>query len=180
MSSAITSERTILGTHTGGLERERVYLRSDSLEVDAASTGEILRRRVLLEDVLMVTLHRPRRVVGPMIAGMLGLILFLVGIGLQSEAGDAETTMAAVFLALGGVQMLGALIALLIPGHAVTVFGRRGRATLGFGWRGQKARQAFGRLCRVVQDYQRQLAATAAAQVPAPPPLPPALSPPPE
>ena len=146
--------------------RTRAYLASDAIEVDEIEGYTGTRRRVLLDEVQLITLDRRRR--WPIIAISLGaaaafFVLFLViSFGSnQPVTTVAGSVIAAPFALIGALQWA-------VGADYVTVFGKRGVAQVAFFVRKKRAREIFALLRERVQDAQDQDRAATRAQEPAP------------
>lgn len=164
----LTRSRTALGTDT-------VYLTPDGVDVDASQAYTVVRRRVLFDDVSLVTLHHERGVAFLVLTGVIGTLLLAVSIFMVAV--NFELWPAAVpFLAIGLPVFVAFLLRLAMGRSVVTVFGRRSRAVLRFGtFRSTRAREVYGQLCAAVRRAQGRITAP---EPPAPPlpadvPLPP-------
>ena len=56
---AIPARRTFLGGRRGALSDVRVYRVADALEVDEGEGFFVRRRRILFDEIQLVTYHRP-------------------------------------------------------------------------------------------------------------------------
>ncbi len=144
--------RTALGRELGFGHRAYVYLTSDAVEVDEVDGWDVTRSRVLLDDVMLLTLHR-RSPWGLFLAGVLVMAIFLALAALLPPDARAGTM-------LGLLPPLGLLLlvvgARLVFGvHYVSVFGRRSRARMAFSARRSRARAVFTLLEERVRERQR-------------------------
>jgi hypothetical protein len=164
--------RVQLGTRTGLSFVHRVYSTADAIEVDEIEGVDVTRRRVLLEEVLLVTYHRAYG-----LAFVLTLTVLLVVFSVVSSlVAIGDRAVALVVFALTGLPtlvLLGLRLALGID--VLTIHGLRTRAEVHFWLRKGRGREVFRRVCRLVREQQdqrkRQLAraAQAAATLPRPP-----------
>jgi hypothetical protein len=147
--------RTLLGRTSGLTSFSRVYRTADAVEVDEIEGTDVTRRRVLLEEVLVVTHHREYGT-----AFVVTLLALLTVSGAMSAfAAAVEPTVGLVLFAFSGLPALLALGFRLALGlDVVTVFGRRTRATLHFPFRKARAREVFRLLCRHARERQERLA----------------------
>lgn len=144
---------------------QEVYRTPDAIEAHEIEGSDVSCRRVLLDEVLLVTIHRAYGL--PFVFAMLALITVLGSIG-------AFLTLADRWLGLGWLALttlpplvaLGLRFALGID--VVTVSGRRTRVRLAFWFRKAAARDTFLLICRLARERQQRLARQAAA-APAPP-----------
>jgi len=158
--------RTLLGTASDVLTRVRVYLTDDALEIDEIEGYNGVRKRVLFDEVLLVTLDRRRRLQSLLVWGGLTLLFSLPGTIGVFAAKDrvAGLVMLAV---LGGPFFVGFLLHLAAGTDHVTVFGKRTIAQMRFVLRKRRAREVFALLRDRVRTSQQP---TAAVAVTAPPP----------
>jgi hypothetical protein len=158
------ARRTLLGTKAGFSERTRVYLAGDAIEVDDIEGYSGTRRRVLLDEVRVVTLDRRRSAAFLWIVGLLTLVFFFSIVLNFSEEGR----FAVIFAALFCVPLLAwfAFHAALGIDH-VTVFGKRSNAVMAFALNKGKARRTFMLLrdrATLAQDEARARLAAEAEQ----------------
>lgn len=154
-------ERELLATRSGVSTVTRVYRAHDALEVDEFEGIDVGRRRILLDEVLMVTRHRERGVAFVIITAALAVVF--TGIAALVSLGGDRTASLIVF-AVFGLPFLVALIWRLAFGvDVVTVFGKRSKVALRFSPVAGRAPVVYGRLCRLVRNAQRTTAPPRAA-----------------
>src|SRR5712692_1290442 len=74
----MNAPRKKLGRSTQAFAREAVYEMADGLETESSEHYEVIRKRVLFEDVLLVTYHREIGIWFMILNGLIGgLFLFL-------------------------------------------------------------------------------------------------------
>lgn len=166
--------RKKIGRNVGPMTRELIFETADAIEVESREGYEISRKRVLYEEVLLVTFHRALG--EPYVVTMLGLTLLFGGLALYFLLSAHEPAAAFVF----GIMALPFLIALVVritlKVDFVTVFGRRSKAVIRFAFRKRRARELYGRICSRTMEVQRAMAEAEPAEVPIAveePPLPP-------
>jgi hypothetical protein len=144
--------RTLLGKRTDAFARESVYELPDGLETESHEGYDVSLRRVLFEDVLLVTYHREFGK-ALLISMALGTAFFIsLGLVIQGLGGG----MASLWVALFSVPFLLILIfRLLFRVDIVSVFGRRSKTSLHFALRKQRARELYNHICERVADAQR-------------------------
>ena len=138
----------------GLAERMRVFRIPDALEVDSSDHFEIYRRRVFLDEVLLVTLHKGwGGGIYPWAIGVLALccactaaIFFAIPDSEEVRNGFLIATAALVLLAVAMV---------FIPAWTVTVYGRRTRARMRYRLREGKARAVYAEICAAVAEAQQ-------------------------
>jgi hypothetical protein len=157
--------RKLLGTASNLATRVRVYLAEDAVEIDEIEGYSGTRKRVLFDEVLLVTLDRRRRMGSLLIWGAPALFFTAIaGIGSRSAPLAGALMLMAL---LGGPFWLGFLAHLAFGVDHVTVFGKRSTAQIRFSLRKRRAREVFALLTNRARDAQR--AAVAAPQSPVPP-----------
>ncbi|HZW87520.1 MAG TPA: hypothetical protein VFF12_00450 [Myxococcaceae bacterium] len=151
------SGRELLGKRRAFGEMQRAYLRGAALEVDTYDWYDLRRRRIQLDEVQRITLHRELR------RGTFGLCL---GVGLifaalaalvarNNQAVGAWISFA-LFAAAG---LVGALWTLVFRSSVITVTSPRARVTIVHGG-ARRSREVF----RLIADRTRE---TQAASSPA-------------
>ncbi len=140
----MTAPRRRLGGWTNPGNRGQVYLTGDAIEVDEHDGWHIERRRVFLDDIVLITLHRSRSWLG--FAGMLCMAtcIILVGAGVAPTVTTAPLLL--IFAGLALPFLLGALL-FLRPFAVVTVVGRRSRARLTWWFAHGKAAACYHDVC---------------------------------
>jgi hypothetical protein len=148
---AAAPRRTLLGTVNGVTSASRVYRTADAVEVDEVEGTDVTRRRVLLDEILLVTHHRERGTA--FVVSALGLFLACGALSVLVATADRD----AAFLVFGftALPALVALVWRLLRGvDVVTVFGKRTRAALRFPLRRARAREVFRLVCRLAREAQ--------------------------
>jgi hypothetical protein len=164
--------RAFLARRVGLSSVERVYRTRDAIEVDELEGYDVTRRRVLFDEVLLVTHHQ--EVGWPFVVGMLIVITLMGFVSLVTAAADPRTGLGlALFAVLPFVVLLVLRLALRVD--VVTVHSRRTRARIPFWFQKDRAREVFRLITRLAQEHQDRLAqAQQTGRPPAPePPLPP-------
>ncbi|MFL6245032.1 MAG: hypothetical protein ACJ74H_03335 [Thermoanaerobaculia bacterium] len=153
-----TSEpRKLIGKASSLGGRSAIYQVHDGLEIDTSEQYDIVQRRVLFDDVLMVTIHREKGVLyllitGALAAFFLGFAAMIVSVDVNDWPG------AAVFVVFGFPALLAFLIRLFLGVDVVTIFGRRSKASVRFSLRKRRARQVYGAICAAVRTAHRSAA----------------------
>jgi hypothetical protein len=170
------TQRTRLGRVITLSTRESIFQTAEGIEVDSVEQFELIRRRVLYEDVQLVTYHRERGLAFLLTTGIVAA--FFIGLGLLIGSIGSEMQGAAVFLVIGFVPLIAFLLRFMFGADVITVFGRRSRARLRFGVRKARARQVYGSICAAVRNAQRirptTMPGVTATPLPAGVPMPPA------
>lgn len=145
--------RTYLGKASSVAARYRVYLTNDGFDVDSKEQYDIIQRRVLFDDVQLVTIHREAGVYFLTVTGVIGLIISTIAITILAY--DVGNWVSALIVAAIGLPFVIAFVLRLLFGdEVITIFGRRSKATIRFGLRKQRARQAYGKICATVREAQ--------------------------
>lgn len=140
--------RTPVGSDTA-------FLTDDAIDLDSSQNYEIVRRRVFLDDVQLVTIHEERGAVYLIGMGAFGFAFIAVALFLVSI--DFKSWPVALIPAAFGVPAFAAfLIRLAVGRNVVTVTGRRSRAVLRFGsFQKRRAREVYGQVCAAVRRAGR-------------------------
>jgi hypothetical protein len=147
--------RKRIGRNVSGMTRALIYETADAIEVESREGYEVSRKRVLYEEVLLVTIHRD---VGAAYVIALGFMVFLfAGIALTILISSRETVVAAWFGAIAIPFLIPFVIRLVLKVDYVTVFGRRSKAVLRFNFRKRRARETYGRICSRTMEVQRAM-----------------------
>jgi hypothetical protein len=165
--------RTFVARRIGLSSVERIYRTRDAIEVDELEGYDVTRRRVLFDEVLLVTLHK--EVGWAFVLLLLVLLTFSSFFTLIAGAIDTGTGVGmTVLFVLPLVVLL--VLRLVLRLDVVTVHSRRTRARIPFWFQKDRAREVFRLVARLAREHQDRFAqAQQAARVPAPePPSPPA------
>jgi len=146
------AKRKLLGRNAGVMLREIVYETPDAIESEAHEGYEVTRKRVLFEEVLLVTIHRevglPYVITMAIAAAIFGGIAIL---------GRREPAIAISFAILALPFLIGCLVRLVLKLDYVSVFGRRSKAAMRFSLRKRRAREVYGRICSRALEVQRAM-----------------------
>jgi hypothetical protein len=163
-------KRKLLGRNVGAMSREAVYETADAIESESREGYEVSRKRVLFEEVLLVTIHTELGTGYFVLTLLMTLILGSIAVVLQF---GAHVPIAAIVVAILGLPFLILLVVRLIwKLDIVTVFGRRSKAVMRFSIRKRRAREVYGRICSRALEVQRAMVERQAT-IDIPPPLPP-------
>jgi len=132
-----------------------IYQGADALEIEVNEQYEVVEKRVLFDDVLMVTIHRELGAAYLFLTAILALFFLGIGILIVSVSFDAWPV-AAVFAVFGLPALIAFLTRLFLGVDVVTVFGRRSKTDLRFGLRKQRAREVYGLICAAVRSAHRR------------------------
>ena len=145
----MAERRTLLGRDASLGLRTHVFLTADGLEVDEVDGVNVVRTRVLLDDILLVTLHR-REPWGLFWAMLLFLMAAGFSLGVFPQ-GQARLVAALVFFPVPTLLLGSTFFGV----HYVTVFGLRSKARMGWRLSKRRARQVFELLVERVAYRQR-------------------------
>lgn len=158
------TKRVRLGTWAGLATRYSIYRSEHAIDIDERDNFEVQRRRVFFDDVLLITYHR-QLTLGPVIMIAIVLLLFW---GLALFLYFLEQKPAAEVLALLPSPLFVLLVLqLILKTDVITVFGRRTKATLRYGFRKRFARATYEDLVVRTRAAQARLAEEIAAETPA-------------
>ncbi|MEA2238069.1 MAG: hypothetical protein QOC81_2793 [Thermoanaerobaculia bacterium] len=148
------SPRKLLGRNVRMMSRESVYETADAIEVESREGYEVTRKRVLYEEVLLVTIHRavgvPFVVSTALAAALFGSIALIL-LSLKLESG------AITFGVFALPFLLACIFRLVMKVDSVTVFGKRSKAVMRFTVRKRRAREVYGRICARAVEVQRAM-----------------------
>jgi hypothetical protein len=143
--------RTFLARRTGLGSVERIYRTRDAIEVDELEGYDVTRRRVLFDEVILVTRHR--EVGWAFVVAMLILLTFASFFTMIFAVADPSAGLgAAVFLVLPVLAAL--VLRLVLRVDVVTVHGPRTRARIPFWFQKERAREVFRLVCRLARETQ--------------------------
>jgi hypothetical protein len=152
-------DRVLLGKRSSLSMRQRIYGLPDFLEVEELEGYDVTRRRVLLDEVLLVTYHQ---VFGWAFLAAMAALLTIFGF-LSALIAIANVSGGLFVFALTGLPAAMALVLrLALRLDVVTVFGKRTKAEIHFWFRKSRARQVYREVCRRAKDRQDSLARDAA------------------
>ena len=166
------ASRRMIGRNAGLMTRELIFETPDAIEVESREGYEVTRRRVLYEEVLLVTFHRALGT--PYVVFMTVMTSLFGGLALIFLLSIHEPGFAIAFGIVTLPFLIPLVIRLALKLDLVTVFGRRSKAVIRFPFRKRRAREVYGRICSRTMEVQRAM--VEAEPVAAPieePPLPP-------
>jgi uncharacterized integral membrane protein len=135
--------------------RASIYQGPDALEIEVNEQYEVVEKRVLYDDVMMVTIHRELGAAYLVLTAMFAL--FFIGIGFLIASINIDAwPVAAVFGAIGFPALLAFLTRLFLGTDVVTVFGRRSKTNIRFGLKKKRAREVYGLICAAVRSAHRR------------------------
>jgi hypothetical protein len=166
------AKRTLLGRNAGVMLREAVYETADAIECESREGYDVTRKRVLFDEVLLVTIHR--QVGLPYVITTAVATIIFTGIALFFQFREHVPGAAISFGILALPFFIGCVVRLVLKLDYVSVFGRRSRAVMRFSLHKRRAREVYGRICSRASEVQRAMAAREPlpASVDEPPPAP--------
>lgn len=150
-----TETRKLLGKSRQFGSRATIYQGADALEIEVLEQYDVVQKRVLFDDVQMVTIHREVGAAYLAITALIALLFLGIAILIVSIEFDAWPA-AIVFAAFGLPALIAFLVRLFLGVDIVTVFGRRSKTDLRFALRKQRAREVYGTICAAVRNAQRR------------------------
>lgn len=153
------TKRTLLQRSRTLVGSEAAFLTPDGIDVDATLNYEVVRRKVLFDDVHLVTLHRERGIAYLVVNGLFAA--FFLGVAILIVAVDTDGWPFALgFFVVGMAFLIAFLIRASMGRDVVTIMGRRSRAVVRFGsFRKEKARAVYGQICSAVRRGQSAMPA---------------------
>jgi len=147
--------RTFLARRTGLGSIERVYRTRDAIEVDELEGYDVTRRRVLFDEVFLVTHHQ--EVGWAFVFAMLGVLTVT---GFMTAVVAVVDFKNGVAMGLLTVLPLVALVALrlILRLDIVTVHGPRSKARIPFWFRKDRAREVYRLVARLAREHQERRA----------------------
>jgi hypothetical protein len=173
----VTPARTRLGSSAQAFGRESVYELADGIEVESIENYEVIRRRVLFEDVLLITFHREMGFWFILLNGLVGAFFLFIGVVVVStQLRGNMWAYLAPWLVMAFPFLLFAALRAILGVEVISIFGRRSKAQIRFTFRKRRAREVYGRILARVRQAQKALAgevaesvAAAVPEVPMPP-----------
>ncbi len=157
--------RTYLGSEANIGGYRRVFLIDDALEVDENNFTQIERTRVYFDDVLGITYHQQTGLAFLLFTGIVTVFLGAIS-AIVAVDGTPE---GAIVVGLFAVPFAVAFfLRVLLKVDVITVYGKRTKATIRFGFRKGRARSIYDDLTASIRARQ----AKAVVQPPPPPPPP--------
>ena len=179
----MTPQRKRIGGGTRAFGREIVYELPDGIEIESTENYEVIRRRVLFEDVLLITYHREIGFWFVILNGLIGGFFLFIGVLIVSAQRTGSVwPYLTPWLVMAFPFLLAAALRAILGVEVVSIFGKRSKAQVRFSLRKKRAREMYGRILARVRQAQKALenefAASAPVEVPAAPevPMPPTES----
>jgi len=173
----MTPPRTRIGSSARAFGRESVYELPDGIEIESTENYEVIRRRVLFEDVLLITYHREIGFWFVILNGLVGAFFLFIGVLIVSAQRTGNVwPYLTPWLVMAFPFLLAAALRAILGVEVVSIFGRRSKAQIRFTFRKRRAREIYGRILARVRQAQKalenEIAASAVAEmtaVPMPP-----------
>jgi hypothetical protein len=118
----MTPKRKRIGRWNDLATRQVLYKTDRAIEIDEIDHFEVQRKRVLFEDVLLVTKHHYVGVGFVITMLIVGIALIVTGISIR------ETAAVIIFGILAAPFLLAAILRVILGVEVITVFGKRSRA----------------------------------------------------
>jgi hypothetical protein len=150
----MSDTRRAVGKNATLLSREYVYESAEGFDVEAREAYEVVQRRVLYDDVQLVTLHREYGAAYLIITGVISLFFVTIA-GFILTLGAEAWIAALVVLATGSPAFFAFFLRLFLGVDVVTIFGRRSKASIRFRVRKRRAREVYGQICATVRRAQQ-------------------------
>lgn len=175
--TAVPPRRVRLSRWATPVTREAAFQSADAVELDSSEFFQLTRRRVLFEDVRLVTLHR-RRGIAYIVAMAAIALMFLAPAGIIVAATNDGWIAALFFVGIALFPLTFMMLRIILGIDVITVFGRRSKIAIRFQYRKRRAREVYGSLCAAIRNAQRERPATSPGSaglplpegVPLPPP----------
>ncbi len=136
--------------------RQRVYATAHALEIDEVEGWDVTRKRVLFDEILLVTQHHYLGWVFLLLMGLLAALFGLAGVGVATEDQTAGIVVGVLFSSPFAVAFL---VRLVLGVDVVTVYGKRTRAVMKFSFRKDRAREVFDWVCEQARRARERPAA---------------------
>lgn len=151
------NERKLIGKSSSLMGREAVWQMSEGFEIQSKERFEVVRRRVLFEEILFVTHHRTYGPVYLIVTGLFALFFFTVAIVIIAAAGFEGWPFALAFALIGLPALVAFVLRLMFRLDVITVYGKRTKAAIRFRLRKQRARDVYAQITREVRIAQERM-----------------------
>ena len=153
----MSQKREKIGSLFNFTERQHVYLLSEAIEIDLIDGYDVSRRRVFLNEVELVTLHRQRRWASAMLLGAVGGLILVPGV-IMAFTLHGQILARLIGLLVFGLLALPFLVPavwmLVMPSVVLSVMGPRTKAVMRFSSFNRRAEQTRDRLVKAVTTAQ--------------------------
>jgi hypothetical protein len=159
--------RTLLARRNGLSSVERIYRTRDAVEVEELEGYDVTRRRVLFDEVILVSRHK--EVGWAFVLVMLALLTFTGFMSLVVAIADAKSgVVSGLFFVLPVVVLVA--LRLILRLDVITVQGPRSRARIPFWFRKERANEVYRLVARLAREQQARRAQDQGASRPDPAP----------
>jgi len=160
----MSERRTLLGRSTSLVAREAIWQLPDGLEIQSKENYEVVRRRVLYEDIVFVTFHRRYGVAYLLLTGLTALLFLTIAVSIIASMGFSSWPATIVFVVIGFPALIAFALRLMFRVDVITVFGKRTKAAIRFRLRKKRARDTYEQIIAAVGAAQTRLAREIAAE----------------
>lgn len=160
------TNRTLIGKYSSLVSREAIYETPDGFDVETREGYDVIERRVLFSDVMLVTLHRHYGTAYLLTTGLISLFFFVIAVTAYGSFPQNGDVAAMVILAFGVPSALSFLLRAAFGVDRITIYGRRSKATVGFRLRKARARRSYERICTLVRNAQQGVASVPPEDLP--------------
>jgi len=149
--------RKLIGKSSSFMGREAVWQMSEGFEIQSKERFEVVRRRVLFEEVVFVTHHRTYGAVYLIVTGVFALLFFMIAFVIIAAAGFEGWPFALAFALIGLPALIAFMLRLMFRLDVITVFGKRTKASIRFRLRKQRAREVYAQITSAVRVAQERM-----------------------
>ena len=149
--------RNLIGKWSSFIQRERVYAVPDGIEVEVDERIDVSSRRVLYDDVLLVTYHREHGALFLTLSGFFAFGFLALSIWLAT-LGTPGVVVGVMFGIFGSPFLIAFLVRAIWGVDVITVFGRRSKAVIRYRVRKRRAREVHDLICAAVRSAHQKLA----------------------
>lgn len=160
------SRRTLIGKSSSLFGREAVWQLSDGFEIQSKESYEVVRRRVLFEEVVFVTHHRTYGAAYLIATGVVAFFFMAIAFVIIAAAGFDSWPVALVFALIGLPPLVAFMLRLMFRLDVVTVYGKRTKASIRFRLRKQRAAQVYAQITAAVRAAQERMRRELATEEP--------------
>ncbi len=144
-------------------ERHHIYLLPEALEIDQVDGYDVTRRRVFLNEVQLVTLHRQRRWPLALILGALGAMMLVSGVVVRFTTtlpDNSQWPMMIGFAVISSIFVLPSVWLMSMPVRILTVMGPRTKAVMRFSALTQRAYRVREEVLAAIRAHQPMVTTT--------------------
>jgi hypothetical protein len=156
--------RTLIGRSSSLVSREAIWQLPDGVEIQSKENYEVVRRRVLYEDIVFVTYHRQYGAGYLSATGMIALFFLSIAFAILGGAGFNTWPATIPLFVVGLPALIAFSLRLMFRLDVITVFGKRTKASIRFRLRKKRAREVYAQIVAAVQTAQERMAREIAAE----------------